>query len=184
MESDFLWCLGERPLAVGLRKWLRTDTCTLSTNSRMWVSAFFVELWRHRLGDPQRAHRSIHCASADGSMKSSKCSQLWTAWLSYLSAFGLVAGYFAIEGKNGRPDWDKGIRAHGSSNYMSILSKKGYSHGCHRLQNDRAVRLYGFVLSHRDHELIGNLNAPYRQRFFMKMKSTRSSCRVKGLSID
>ena len=84
----------------------------------------------------------------------------------YLSAFGLVAGYFAIEGKNGRPDWDKGIRAHGSSNYMSILSKKGYSHGCHRLQNDRAVRLYGFVLSHRDHELIGNLNAPYRQRFF------------------
>lgn len=83
----------------------------------------------------------------------------------YLSAFGLVAGYFVIPGKKGREDWDKGIRAHGSFNYMSILSKRGYSHGCHRLQNDRAVRLYGFLLSRRSHKVHGEIESPFRRTY-------------------
>jgi hypothetical protein len=86
----------------------------------------------------------------------------------YLSAFGIVAGYFVIPGKNGRPDWDKGIRAHGSSNYMSIISKKGFSHGCHRLQNDRAIRLYGFLLSRRIHRVFGEMEQPFRRMYLHK----------------
>lgn len=83
----------------------------------------------------------------------------------YLSAFGIVAGYFVIPGKNGRPDWDKGIRAHGSSNYMSIMSKRGFSHGCHRLQNDRAIRLYGFLLSRRNHKVFGEMEEAFRRMY-------------------
>ena len=68
----------------------------------------------------------------------------------YLSAYGLIAGYFVVPGQNGRPDWDNGVRAHGSSDYLSIYSANGFSHGCHRLPNHIAVRLYSFILKHRN----------------------------------
>ena len=58
----------------------------------------------------------------------------------YLSAYGLVAGYFVVPGQNGRPDFDNGVRAHGSSDYLSIYSANGFSHGCHRLPNHLAIR--------------------------------------------
>jgi len=74
----------------------------------------------------------------------------------YLSAYGLVAGYFVIPGVNGRPDFDNGIRAHGSSNYLSIYSGNGYSHGCHRLPNHIAIRLYSFILGHRNRRVAGD----------------------------
>ena len=67
----------------------------------------------------------------------------------YLSAYGLVAGYFVVPGQNGRPDWDNGVRAHGSSDYLSIYSANGFSHGCHRLPNHIAIRMYSFILRHR-----------------------------------
>ena len=60
----------------------------------------------------------------------------------YLSAYGVVAGYFVIPGQGDGPDVDDGIRAHGSSDYLSIYSANGYSHGCHRLPNHLAIRLY------------------------------------------
>jgi hypothetical protein len=74
----------------------------------------------------------------------------------YLSAYGLVAGYFVVPGQNGRPDWDNGIRAHGSSNYLSIYSANGFSHGCHRLPNHIAIRLYSFILGHRNKIVAGD----------------------------
>ena len=83
----------------------------------------------------------------------------------YLSAYGLVAGYFVIPGKNGRPDHDKGIRAHGSSDFMSILSPERFSHGCHRLKNDHAVRLYGFMLGHRKHTIHGDQKIKHEREF-------------------
>ncbi|MBV70119.1 MAG: hypothetical protein CMH52_02130 [Myxococcales bacterium] len=83
----------------------------------------------------------------------------------YLSAYGLVAGYFVIPGKNGRPDRDLMIRAHGSSNYMSILSESKYSHGCHRLMNHHAVRLYGFMLQHRHHTVDGDQPISFKRQF-------------------
>jgi hypothetical protein len=74
----------------------------------------------------------------------------------YLSAYGIVAGYFVTPGQNGGPDRDDGVRAHGSSDYLSIYSPQGYSHGCHRLPNHVAVRLYSFILSHRRKVVAGD----------------------------
>lgn len=83
----------------------------------------------------------------------------------YLSAYGLVAGYFVTPGKNGRPDWDNGIRAHGSSDYLSIYSSEGYSHGCHRLPNHLAIRLYGFILRHRPMRALGDQGMGFARQF-------------------
>jgi hypothetical protein len=74
----------------------------------------------------------------------------------YLSAYGVVAGYFVIPGQDGRPDHDNGVRAHGSSDYLSIYSANGFSHGCHRLPNYIAVRLYSFILRHRTKKVAGD----------------------------
>jgi hypothetical protein len=83
----------------------------------------------------------------------------------YLSAYGLVAGYFVIPGRNGRADYDKGIRAHGSSDFMSILSPERFSHGCHRLKNDHAVRLYSFILQHRNRIVHGDQKIRHEREF-------------------
>jgi hypothetical protein len=86
----------------------------------------------------------------------------------YLSAYGLVAGYFVIPGRNGRGDYDRGIRAHGSSDFMSILSPERFSHGCHRLKNDYAVRLYGFLLKHRKHTIHGDQKIKHERNFLYR----------------
>jgi len=86
----------------------------------------------------------------------------------YLSAYGLVAGYFVQPGRGGRSDWDNGIRAHGSSNYLSIYSSEGYSHGCHRLPNHLAIRLYSFILRHRPMRVLGDQGMGFARQFLFK----------------
>jgi hypothetical protein len=77
---------------------------------------------------------------------------------SYASAYGLVAAYHRPYVK--RPDGtvrvtgDEGIRSHGSVDYMSIMRR--HSHGCHRLHNHIAVRLFSFVINHRPHHREGH----------------------------
>jgi hypothetical protein len=83
----------------------------------------------------------------------------------YLSAYGVVAGYFVTPGWNGRPDFDNGVRAHGSSDYLSIYSPQGYSHGCHRLPNHIAVRLYSFILAHRNQTPLGDQPLGFSRQF-------------------
>jgi hypothetical protein len=83
----------------------------------------------------------------------------------YLSAYGLVAGYFVRPGRNGGPDWDNGVRAHGSSDYLSIYSVNGYSHGCHRLPNHIAIRLYSFILKHRNKQVMGDQPLGFTRQF-------------------
>ena len=83
----------------------------------------------------------------------------------YLSAYGLVAGYFVVPGKNGKPDWDNRIRAHGSSDYLSIYSSEGFSHGCHRLPNHLAIRLYSFILRHRSMRVLGDQGMGFARQF-------------------
>ena len=83
----------------------------------------------------------------------------------YLSAYGVVAGYFVIPGEGDRPDVDRGIRAHGSSNYLSIYSNDGYSHGCHRLPNHLAIRLYDFLLQHRNIIIKGDAPMEFSRQF-------------------
>lgn len=83
----------------------------------------------------------------------------------YLSAYGVVAGYFVIPGAGDAPDVDRGIRAHGSSNYLSIYSNDGYSHGCHRLPNHLAIRLYDFLLQHRHMIVKGDTPMDFSRQF-------------------
>jgi hypothetical protein len=83
----------------------------------------------------------------------------------YLSAYGLVAGYFVVPGKGGRPDWDNGIRAHGSAEYLSMYSANGYSHGCHRLPNHLALRLYSFIVRHRAGRVVGDVAVDIARQF-------------------
>jgi hypothetical protein len=83
----------------------------------------------------------------------------------FLSAYGVVAGYFVTPGLNGRPDFDNGVRAHGSSDYLSIYSQHGYSHGCHRLPNHIAVRLYSFILGHRHKIVAGDQPLGFARQF-------------------
>jgi hypothetical protein len=74
----------------------------------------------------------------------------------YRSAYGLVAAYHVklVETASGEvKEFDNGIRTHGSVDYMSIL--KRFSHGCHRLYNMDAVRLFSFVLRHREFKRLG-----------------------------
>ncbi|HEY6877790.1 MAG TPA: hypothetical protein VI299_07210 [Polyangiales bacterium] len=77
---------------------------------------------------------------------------------SYASAYGLVAAYhrpFERTPEGGvRITGDDGIRSHGSVAYMSIM--RTHSHGCHRLHNHIAVRLFSFVLNHRSHIRTGH----------------------------
>jgi hypothetical protein len=77
---------------------------------------------------------------------------------SYASAYGLVAAYHRpfVRKPDGtfRITGDEGIRSHGSVDYMSIMRR--HSHGCHRLHNHLAVRLFSFVINHRPHTRTGH----------------------------
>jgi hypothetical protein len=83
----------------------------------------------------------------------------------FLSAYGLIAGYFVVPGQNGRPDWDNGVRAHGSADYLSIYSAAGFSHGCHRLPNHLAIRMYSFILQHRTKRVVGDQPMSFTRQF-------------------
>ena len=67
----------------------------------------------------------------------------------YLSAYGLAAAIHEEmrKGPDGARFFDNGIRTHGSFDYMSLRGR--FSHGCHRLDNQLAMRLFSFVLGHR-----------------------------------
>ncbi len=86
----------------------------------------------------------------------------------YLSAYGLIAGYFVVPGQNGRNDFDNGVRAHGSSDYLSIYSANGFSHGCHRLPNHLAIRMYSFILRHRHINVVGDQPMNFSRQFLWK----------------
>jgi hypothetical protein len=86
----------------------------------------------------------------------------------YLSAYGLVAAYNVVPGKDGKPDWDNGVRVHGSSDILSIRNPDAYSHGCHRLMNHLAVRLFSFVLRHRKVVIEGDKPLEFARQFLFK----------------
>jgi hypothetical protein len=80
------------------------------------------------------------------------------------AAFGMVLlpHYRVAKLQNGREQWiDNGIGTHGSAVVTSIVS--GTSHGCHRLYNQLAVRLGGFLLAHRDYVVKGQQKEFYRR---------------------
>jgi len=78
----------------------------------------------------------------------------------FQSAYGLV---LAIHIDPKRGGFDNQIRTHGSVDYTSIARR--FSHGCHRLVNNRAVRLFDFVLRHRAFRRIGDVPVRVRRKF-------------------
>jgi len=84
----------------------------------------------------------------------------------YASAYGLVMmiHHRVDQERDGKVTFfDGGIRSHGSVSYSTILD--GFSHGCHRLHNHRAVRLASFLLAHRNHEVKGPLELDHSMGF-------------------
>jgi hypothetical protein len=71
----------------------------------------------------------------------------------FASAYGLVMAIHLKMLEDGGL-FDNKIRTHGSVDYTSIARR--FSHGCHRLVNNRAVRLFDFVLRHRKFVRLGN----------------------------
>jgi hypothetical protein len=86
----------------------------------------------------------------------------------FLSAYGLVAAIHEEmrKGPEGARFFDNGIRTHGSFDYPSLRGR--FSHGCHRLNNELAMRLFSFVLDHRKWRLTGPVAAGYRRAFWSK----------------
>jgi hypothetical protein len=84
----------------------------------------------------------------------------------YLSAYGLVAGiHEQLRSHGGSPVYfDNGIRTHGSFDYLSLSGR--FSHGCHRLYNNLAVRLFSFVLGHRHAKVLGPMALGFRRTFY------------------
>jgi len=95
----------------------------------------------------------------------------------FASAYGLVAAFHVT--KNG---FDNQIRTHGSVNYMSI--KSGYSHGCHRLRNVNAVRLFSFVLQHRHFRRKGQSKLAFHRKFEHKGESFQINLHTRGYYYD
>ena len=101
----------------------------------------------------------------------------------YQSAYGLVMmmHHKVLEGTNARGEprlFDEGIRTHGSVTYSSILG--GYSHGCHRLYNHLAVRLAGFLLSHRTHHRRGSIPVDYNREVVVEDQTIDIEIRSRG----
>jgi hypothetical protein len=81
----------------------------------------------------------------------------------FASAYGLVMAIHLKKLEDGGL-FDNQIRTHGSVDYTSIARR--FSHGCHRLVNNRAVRLFDFVLRHRKFARLGNHALPgFKRRF-------------------
>lgn len=89
----------------------------------------------------------------------------------YLSAYGLAMAIHVEKRihRDGKVTYfDNGIRSHGSSDYRSLLGR--FSHGCHRLYNNLAVRLFSFVLAHRKMQTMGPVTLDFRRSFYKDEK--------------
>jgi len=86
----------------------------------------------------------------------------------FLSAYGMVAAIHEEmrKGPDGVRYFDNGIRTHGSFDYPSLRGR--FSHGCHRLYNVSAMRLFSFVLAHRRWHANGPVAAGYRRAFYSR----------------
>ena len=68
--------------------------------------------------------------------------------------------------RRGYTYFDNGIRTHGSFDYTSLRGR--FSHGCHRLYNNQAVRMFSFVLAHRRVKTLGSIALGFRRTFWSK----------------
>ena len=93
----------------------------------------------------------------------------------YQSAYGLVMGIHVDPKRGG---FDNQIRTHGSVDYTSIARR--FSHGCHRLVNNRAVRLFDFVLRHNKFERVGNVPMNLKKRLEVDGEVYKYAIKTRG----
>lgn len=98
----------------------------------------------------------------------------------YRNAYGLVMLiHHEVVVRGGETRYlDHGIRTHGSVDYRSI--RHGESHGCHRLENQLALRLGGFLLDHRAHVRRGTVNVGYHRSLTMNEQSVEIDVPTRG----
>ena len=94
----------------------------------------------------------------------------------YQSAYGLVMAIH--HWKRGKSFYDNQIRTHGSVDYTSIARR--FSHGCHRLVNSRAVRLFDFMLRHRAFHRVGNQPIVLRRHFEYEGRTYHYALNTRG----
>ena len=145
------WCAGAPPSAAGAPSWPPTARSTCATRTRTSVGGSGGTSWPRRSGCRRPIRRSPRWSRRSGSTApSSEVTNYDEVGPGYHSAYGLVAGIH-VEARarpgGGTTYQDCGIRTHGSFDYTSLLGR--FSHGCHRLHNNLAVRLFSFVLRHR-----------------------------------
>jgi hypothetical protein len=89
----------------------------------------------------------------------------------FANAYGLVMMIHHERVMHGTEErfLDHGIRTHGSVDYRSI--QRGESHGCHRLYNQLALRLSGFLLDHRAHTRRGTVHVDYHRTLTVNEQS-------------
>jgi len=103
----------------------------------------------------------------------------------YASAYGLVAAFHVrqVERRNGSVDYiDNGIRSHGSVDYNSILRR--FSHGCHRLYNHLAIRLFDFVLRHRPFVRVGQIPATFSHEVTVEEEEGEGGSKAETFTIE
>jgi hypothetical protein len=93
----------------------------------------------------------------------------------YQSAYGMVMGIH-IDPKRG--GFDNQIRTHGSVDYTSIARR--FSHGCHRLVNNRAVRLFDFVLRHKQFSRRGGVPLNLKKKFEVDGETYKYAIKTRG----
>ena len=103
----------------------------------------------------------------------------------FLSAYGLVMAPHereVVTSSGKKVYFDNGIRSHGSFDYMSI--QRRHSHGCHRLYNHLALRLFGFVLRHRAFDRIGQQPVGYWTKFEVEGETYEIRLKTKGYAFQ
>ncbi|MGB8295916.1 MAG: hypothetical protein WCG85_10860 [Polyangia bacterium] len=95
----------------------------------------------------------------------------------YQSAYGLVLAIHHWK-RGANTFYDNQIRTHGSVDYTSIARR--FSHGCHRLVNSRAVRLFDFLLRHRVFQRVGNVPLTLRRHFDYEGKQYHFALGTRG----
>ncbi len=103
----------------------------------------------------------------------------------YTSAYGLVAGYhvkLTPKSDGSVSVFDNQIRTHGSVDYMSILRR--FSHGCHRLYNMNAVRMFSMILQHREYARVGQTKIGAGRTFESGGKSFTMKLTTRGYQYE
>ncbi len=144
---------------------------------RVWKTIMAAPVWIPPDGTPTRA--LVKPRVVDGKFRTAVNYD--ETGPGYKSAYGLVAAYHVQlqTNKNGDEiEIDNQIRTHGSVDYMSILRR--YSHGCHRLYNMNAVRMFSFVLAHRDFVREGQTKIGFARNFEHEGRSFHMALRTRG----